>query len=141
MKLTVFERSTGEKRVEKWLFKPDDSKITILRKFRLEENTVGFFILDSNYKEFTKSDAQYLFLNLATRKHFRVRRSDVVSQINRKTAGSDFDGFRIKSLQIVNMHAENSLAKIRFQMTLRQIGVSRALSKIKKIPEFNITIG
>ena len=139
MKVTVFERSTGEKRVEKWLFKPDDSKITILRKFRLEENTVGFFILDSNYKEFTKSDAQYLFLNLATRKHFRVRRGDVVSQITRKT--DCFIGFRIKSLQIVNMHAENSQAKIRFQMTLSQIGVSRALSKIKKIPEFNITIG
>merc|ERR1712131_225206 len=83
--VTVFERSTGEKRVKKWLFKPDDSKITILCKFRLEKNTVGFFILDSNYKEFTKDDAQYLFLNLATRKHFRVRRGDVVSQITRKT--------------------------------------------------------
>ena len=143
MKFTILERSTGEKEDERCLlnhiFEPEDSNITILRKFLLGENIVGFSI-----HIYHKSEAQYLFLNLATRNQFRVRRADVISQIRKKADCSDFNGFLIKrnssDFQIVNMHAENSLTKIRFKMTLRFD--DRALSSLQNIPEFNlITIG
>ena len=142
MKFSILERSTGEKEDERCLlnhiFEPEDSNITILRKFLLGENIVGFSI-----HIYHKSEAQYLFLNLATRNQFRVRRADVISQIRKKADCSDFNGFRIKrfyDFDIVNMHAENSLTKIRFKMTLRFD--DRALSSLQNIPEFNlITIG
>ena len=127
-KLKVLERSTGNKKVEKWTFLPKNwqyhMKTSGNRPIIFEEN---FVILEFHtWGNLSTDIGDILILNLVTRTKFWMRSTTLITQIKEKAAGHvDFGELDVTRAQANRMFVESDRLVISF--SIRMEGELRAV--------------
>ena len=119
LKLKVLERSTGNKKVEKWTFLPKNwqyhMKTSGNRPIIFEEN---FVILEFHtWGNLSTDTGDILILNLVTRTKFWMRSTTLITQMMEKAAGQvDFGRLWVFWDQAYQMLVESDRLVIRYSI-------------------------